>query len=114
MRAMKHELGLEAYRLPFAVAAPRHHSGSSSSWAAAAAAAGTANATDEDTADGTAAPLACETVAGVLRSPRGDGKECLVLVTPINMQAFAPPGALCVVVDVCCRVLAPCVCVRVL
>ncbi|KAF8067126.1 Gpaa1 [Scenedesmus sp. PABB004] len=35
------------------------------------------------------APRACTNVHAVLSSPRGDGKEALLLVTPINHQAFA-------------------------
>jgi hypothetical protein len=58
------DAGLEVYRQPFTVARRAGRGG----------------------------PLTCESSYGVLRSPRGDGKECVVLVTPVTLQPFTTGG----------------------
>jgi hypothetical protein len=61
LRAGMADAGLEVYEQPFAVA-PRVGGGGE---------------------------LRCANIYAVLRSPRGDGKECVVLVTPVTLQPFA-------------------------
>jgi hypothetical protein len=58
--------GLEVYRQPFAVRPPGRPG----------------------------AELRCGRLHAILRSPRGDGKEGVVLVTPVNLQPFSTGGLL--------------------
>jgi hypothetical protein len=72
------------------------HTVTPASETAAAAAAAAAAAVGADNSSGSSgwadlggSVRSCVNVHAVLHSPRGDGKETLVLVTPINHQHFA-------------------------
>lgn len=77
-------LGLEVYTQPFAV---RRHGKARAAAAdpAATAAAGSEGGASRGAAGG---ELRCANMHAVLRSPRGDGKEAIVLVTPVTLQPF--------------------------
>ncbi|KAI8463809.1 MAG: hypothetical protein J3K34DRAFT_494099 [Monoraphidium minutum] len=83
--------GLEVYSQPFAVR-PRGLRAAAAAAAAFDAAAASGGAAAAAAGGLQRGEVACANLHAVLRAPRGDGKEAVVLVTPVNLQPFATPG----------------------